>query len=219
MRGGRRYEAQGVEAQFEPDSRGRVLRNLIGVRSSREMARRESEALLAATNRIIDQTRVDQRFTAADICRMHRMWLGEIYAWAGQYRQVNMEKDGFMFAAANQVPRLMQELERGPLREFTPCRFNDSTSQAHALGVVHAELILIHPFREGNGRCGRLVATLMGLQAGLPALDFGGIRSAGKRRYVAAIQAAMAGNYTPIASVFSAVIARTLRKQPRTLRG
>lgn len=218
MRSGSRYEARGLEAQFEPGSRGRVLRNLIGVRSIREMARRESEALLAATNRIIDETRVDQRFTAADICRMHRFWLGEIYAWAGEYRQVNMEKDGFMFAAANQVPRLMDEFERGPLREFTPCRFDDLAAQAHALGVVHAELILIHPVREGNGRCARLLATLMGLQAGLPALDFGGIRGAEKRRYIAAIQAAMGRDYTPIARIFSAVIARTLRSQARVLR-
>lgn len=43
------------------------------------------------------------------------------------------------------------------------------------MAVVHAELMLIHPFRDGNGRCGRR-ATLMGLQAGLPILDFGGTR-------------------------------------------
>ena len=151
MRGGSRYEAQGIETEFEPGSRGRVLRNLIGVRSSREMARRESEALLAATQRVIDETGVDQQFTVADICLMHHVWLGGIYAWAGAYRQVNVGKDGFMFAAANQVGRLMLEFERGPLREFTPCRSEDVHAQAHAMGVVHAELILIHPFREGNG--------------------------------------------------------------------
>lgn len=46
-----RYDAQGVEAEFEPGSRGRVLRNLLGIRSVREMQRAESEALLTATNR------------------------------------------------------------------------------------------------------------------------------------------------------------------------
>jgi cell filamentation protein len=112
----------------------------------------------------------------------------------------------------------MHELERGPLREFTPCRFEDVAAQAHALGVVHAESILIHPFREGNGRCARLLATLMGLQAGLPALDFGGIRGAEKRRYFAAIQAALDRNYAPIARIFGAVIARTLRAQAKPLR-
>ena len=130
-----------------------------------------------------------------------------------------MEKDGFPFAASNQVPRLMHELERGALRRFTPCRFEAADEQAHALGVVHAELILIHPFREGNGRCARLLATLMALQAELPALDFGGIRGVEKRRYFAAIHAAMGRDYAPIAGIFRAVIARTLRSQTKVLRG
>ncbi len=33
---------------------------------------------------------------------------------------------------------------------------------------VHEELVLIHPFREGNGRVARLLSTLMAFQAGLP---------------------------------------------------
>jgi cell filamentation protein len=134
-------------------------------------------------------------------------------------RSLLMEKDGFPFAAADQVPRLMHELESGPLRDFTPCRFENTAAQAHAMGVVHAELILIHPFREGNGRCARLLATLMGLQAGLPALDFSGIRGVEKRRYFASIQAALGRDYAPIARISIAVITRTLRTQARPLRG
>ncbi len=103
----------------------------------------------------------------------------------------------------------------GPLRSFTPCRMADVDDQAHALGVVHAELILIHPFREGNGRCSRLLATLMAFQAGLPALDFGGIRGREKQSYFAAIQAAIARDYAPITAVFRAVIAKTLRASTR----
>lgn len=212
-----RYEPQGDEAELEPGSRGRVLRNRLGVRSSREMARMESAALLATTDRLIDETRVDQRFTAADICRMHKLWLGRIYRWAGEYRSVNMGKDGFMFAAATQIPRLMRDFEHGPLRQFTPCQFEKTRDQAHALGVVHAELVLIHPFREGNGRVGRLLAMLMGLQAGLPALDFHGIRGAEKHRYIVAIQAAMGRDYAPITSIFAAVIAKTLRSQAKKI--
>jgi len=206
-----RYAAHGPEAEFERGSRGRVLRNLLGIRSAREMARRESEDLLAATQRLIDETRLDQRFTADDVRRIHRTWLAEIYVWAGEYRQVNITKGGFMFAAANQVARLMGELERGPLRTCTPCRFESADEQAQALAVVHAELILIHPFREGNGRCARLLSTLMGLQAGLPALDFSGVRGEGKRRYIAAVHAALDRDYGPMTTVFRRIIARTLR--------
>ena len=41
---------------------------------------------------MIDEARIDQRFTAEDIRRMHRLWLREIYSWVGEYRQVNMAK-------------------------------------------------------------------------------------------------------------------------------
>jgi len=162
---------------------------------------------------LIDETRLDQRFTADDVRQTHRTWLAQIYVWAGEYRQVNITKSGFMFAAANQVARLMGEFEHGPLRDYTPCRFELADEQAQALAVVHAELILIHPFREGNGRCARLLSTLMGLQAGLPALDFSGVRGEEKRRYVAAVHAALDRHYGPMTTVFRRIIGRTLRAQ------
>ena len=188
-----------------------MLRNRLGITCVRAIQREESEALLAVTHELIDDITVDQRFTAKDIRTMHRRWLGEIYEWAGEYRSVNIAKGEFMFAAAAQVPRLMQELEEGPLWQYTPCRMTSAEEQATALAIVHAEFELIHPFREGNGRCGRLLATLMGLQAGLPPLDFGGIRAAKKRSYIAAVHSAMDREYGPMTQVFREVIARTLR--------
>jgi len=92
------------------------------------------------------------------------------------------------------VPRLMREFERGPMRDLTPCWAVGVDEQARALTVVHVELLLIHPFREGNGRCARLVALLMGLQAGLPVLNFAGVRGEEKRRYIAAVQAGLDRN-------------------------
>ena len=127
-----RYDAVGPEAEFQPGSRGRVLRNRLGTTSVRELERRESAALLMATQQIIDETRMDQRFTAGDFRRMNQLWLGEIYEWAGEYRRVNIAKGAFMFAAAIQIPRLMQDLERGPLREYTPCSFSATAAQATA---------------------------------------------------------------------------------------
>ncbi len=188
-----------------------MLRNRLSIRSVRSIEREESEALLATTQQLIDEVTVDRRFTAADICSMHRRWLGSIYEWAGQYRSVNIAKGEFMFAAAAQVPRLMQQLERGPLRLYTPCTATSAEEQAAMLAIVHAEFILIHPFRDGNGRCGRLLAMLMGLQAGLPPLDFGGLRGAKKRGYIAAVHSAMDRDYEPMTAVFREMIVRTLK--------
>lgn len=206
-----RYQAKGVEAEFEPGSRGRVLRNLLGIRSARDIAQVESEALLKATERSFGRYTIDHRFTAEDVCAIHRDWLGDIYAWAGEYRNVNIAKGNFRFAAAAQIPRLMHELERGALATFTPCHFERHDDIAHALAVVHAELVLVHPFREGNGRCARIVSALMSLQAGLPPLDFGGVTGKKKRAYISAIHAAMGRDYEPMTSAFRQVVDRTLR--------
>lgn len=214
-----RYEATGVEAQFEPGSRGRVLRNLLGIRRVREMHEAEFDGLLRATEAWFSRARTDQRFTAADIRSMHREWLGDIYPWAGEYRTVDLAKGDFYFANAGQIHRLMAELERGPLTSYTPCRPAPVADVAHAIAVVHAELVLIHPFREGNGRCARLLAGLMGLQAGLPALRFDRLDGKGKASYFAAIQTALGRDYGPLSALFVSVIERTVMRQRRSSRG
>jgi cell filamentation protein len=81
---------------------------------------------------------------------------------------------------------------------------------ASALAETHVELVLIHPFREGNGRVARVLSTLMALQAGLPALDFGPIAGSARNAYFAAIQAGMDRNYGPMEKLFARIIDRSL---------
>lgn len=206
-----RYEARGIEAEHEPGSRGRVLRNLCGITRVRDIEQAESEALLAVQEWAVERYAADHRFVAADICDLHRRWLGGIYAWAGNYRTVNLEKDGFPFAAAAQVPRLMAAFERDELAAATPCLGMDREHLLTALARTHGELVLIHPFREGNGRCARLLVWLMALQAGLPPLDFGPLAGRGKRAYLSAVQAVLDRDYGPLQVRFAAVIRRSLR--------
>ena len=202
-----RYDTERLtEAQFEPGSRGRVLKNLLGIRSKRGMDALEATKLADATDWTIRHVTADQRFTAAEICKWHTQWLGEVYEWAGEYRQVNISKGGFVFAMAAQVPRLMQEFERDVLARFTPCTFDNLEDALEALAITHCELVLTHPFREGNGRVSRLLSTLMALQAGLPLLDFSVIKGKQREAYFAAVQAGMGRDYAPMIEVFRKVV-------------
>jgi len=212
LKKGRRYDMSALpETQSEPGSHGRVLKNLLGITRKREMDDVEARELLRALEELIRIYDDRHRFTAADVRRIHQIWLGPIYAWAGQYRQVNVSKGDFPFAVAGQIPRLMTELEKGLLREFTPCRFASQEEVVRAIAMVHTELMLIHPFREGNGRVGRLLATLMALQAGLPPLDFRGIKGRNRHKYFAAVRAGLDQDYGPMERIISGVIRRTLR--------
>ena len=207
-----RYVAVGPEAEFEPGSRGRVLRNLLGIKLVCDMNLAESQALEIVQDLALDRFEADHRFTAQDICELHALWLDEVYPWAGQYRSVDIGKGGFQFAHARFIPRLMAELERGALRAHTPCRPAEEITLALALAEVHAELILIHPFREGNGRLARLLAVLMALQAGMPPLDFSPMQGRGKRVYIGAIHAAMGHDYRPLTAVFEKIIWRSQQR-------
>lgn len=202
-----RYDTEQLtEAQFEQGSRGRVLKNLLGIRSKYAMDEMETTKLAEAIDWAIRRVTAEQRFTAADICLWHKQWLGELYPWAGEYRQVNIGKGGFMFAMSAQVPRLMQEFERKELARFTPCTFDNLEDVLEALAITHCELVLIHPFREGNGRISRLLSSLMALQAGLPLLDFSSIKGKKREEYFAAVQASMGGDYEPMREIFRRVV-------------
>jgi cell filamentation protein, protein adenylyltransferase len=203
-----KYAAAGMESEFQPGSRGRVLRNFLGITRVREMEAVESQALEVAQEMALQQYGPDHRFTPADIRRLHRLWLGRIYPWAGKYRSVNIGKGGFQFAHAPLIPRLMAEFGKEVLRRHTPCGRAIDLSVARSLAEVHAELILIHPFRDGNGRVARLLTALMVSQAGLGSLHFGALAGRRKRSYVHAIHAALSRDYVPLETLFVRVIER-----------
>jgi cell filamentation protein len=122
LKNGRRYNTSGIaEAEFEPGSGRRVLKNLLGIKRKREMDRIKARELLRAHEETVTLYDRDHQFSAGDICKMHQIWLGPIYPWAGQYRKVNLTRDNSTFAAANQIPKLMNDLEKGPLASCTPC--------------------------------------------------------------------------------------------------
>ena len=147
----KKYDVLGlIEVQFEPGSGGRVLKNLPGIKAKRAMDRLEAQEQLRALDVVSKLFGENHCFSAEDICHIHKVWLGPIYPWAGQYRQVNISKGGFEFARAMAIPANMEEFTKGPLRDFTPCRGKSMEQIIRALAVVHVEFVLIHPFREGN---------------------------------------------------------------------
>jgi cell filamentation protein len=119
---------------------------------------------------------------------------------------LNIDKAGFQFAHAPLIPRLMTILGKVVLRRHTPCGRATDVSVARSLAEVHAELILIHPFRDGNGRLARLLALLMARQAGINPLRLSALAGSGKRTYVQAINAAMSRDYAPLETLFSSAI-------------
>jgi cell filamentation protein len=122
----------------------------LSINKKRDIDRLEAREYLRTIQEISKLFSEHHCFIAEDICQIHHIWLGKIYSWAGRYRQVNISKGRFPFAMSRYVPALMQDLERGPLSSFTPCRNKSIHDVAQAIAIVHTELVLIHPFRDEN---------------------------------------------------------------------
>jgi cell filamentation protein len=200
-----RYEAGEAQGSYEPGSDDRVLRNKLGVTDPDEMDEVELQLLGQIYRAVLVEALPDRRLYVEDLQTWHRRWLGNVYEWAGMERSVNMGKGDFHFAAAAQVPRLLTVFERDYLARFTPCHDIDDASLIEAIAVTHVEFILIHPFREGNGRLSRLLADVMVVQAGREPLDYSAWE-ADKAAYFGAIQAGLANDYRPMQRLFEAAL-------------
>ena len=192
-----RYKPSGSQSEFQPGSDGEVLRNLLDITSAEEMDEIELDLLDQLYQSIFRKGFPDRRLTVADLRSWHHQWLGNVYAWAGEVRNVNLSKGDFHFAAADQIPRLLDEFQEACLNRFTPNHRLSDEALSEALAVTHVELILIHPFREGNGRLARLLCDVMAVQADRDLLDYTEW-DRDKERYFAAIQQGLARTYAPM---------------------
>ena len=171
--------------------------NLLGITSPEEMNEVELGLLVQIYENVLVEDLPNRVLTVEDLKTWHRRWLGNVYTWAGQERSVNMGKGGFSFAAAGQIPRLLQQFEQSCLQRWTPCHGLDLGELVEAIAVTHVELILIHPFREGNGRLSRLLADVMAVQAGHDPLDYSAWET-NKDAYIGAIHQGVLMNFEPM---------------------
>lgn len=83
------------------------------------------------------------------------------------------------------------------------------TNEKSVAGISKSWIREIHPFREGNGRLARLLASIMALRSGMPLLYFGSIKGRKKEEYFALVRAGLDRNYKPMEKIFGDVIAST----------
>jgi len=167
-----KYETVGAQGRFQPGSNDLVLENKLGITDPAERDEAELILLEKLYEDVLLHDLPTGQIKVADLKRWHYRWLGNLYAWAGDERSVNMSKGDFHFAAAARIGQLLDTFEVEYLQRYTPCSGYDDERLIEAVAVVHVELILIHPFRDGNGRISRLLADVMVAQAGRPPLDY-----------------------------------------------
>ena len=202
-----RYDATGnIEAEYEPGTS--ILRNKSRITDQSRLDRLEFEALLRSQEAYYGLVGEDTVMTNALLSEIHRHWLGDIYAWAGRHRTVNLSKGDFRWPPPGRIVANMATFEERFLRRETPCAGKSLEGTARSIAIVQAEFLLIHPFRDGNGRLIRLAANLMALQAGFPPMDYGFEDAARRETYIAAVRRGYLQDYAPLETIVREAIRR-----------
>lgn len=173
--------------------------NLLGLTNPEEIAEAEFEGFLFAEIMLTERLTPSTCFDCSYIRNIHHLALGELYAFAGKYRTVNMSKGGFLFPAAQFIAESMKLFEDQILLKL-PDHYANKKTLIKDVALVHGELLFIHPFREGNGRTARILANLMVRKQGYQGLHFNKINF---KEYVIAVQHISEKNYHPMEKIIA----------------
>lgn len=180
------------------EEEGEVLPNLLGLATSEEIAEAEFLGFVKAHNTAVDELTDDTQFNLAYLYALHKNALGRLYSFAGKLRTVNMSKDDFPFPPASFLAQSIHDFEVDFLTPLENVSDNELLIQ---LARMHAELLFVHPFREGNGRTIRLFTNIIYLSRTGKELDFS-ILDKNLKTYIAAVQQATKKEYGLMEKLF-----------------
>ncbi|MCI5947298.1 MAG: Fic family protein [Oscillospiraceae bacterium] len=123
-----------------------ALENKLGITDSAQLAREEEriskkKAAELFENGILDTLKAGS-FDA--LKTIHKYLFGDIYDFAGKVRTVNIAKGSFRFAPVMYLDAALANIDKMPQSTFDE------------IVEKYVEMNVAHPFREGNGRSGRI---------------------------------------------------------------
>ncbi len=188
------FQEPGDATPLEPEERAALRQSWITHRRDLNEAEQENIVKGAAWARRSRSRKPDGLLTVAFAQSLHKRMFGEVWKWAGAYRQTAKN----IGIEAHRVPAEMPML-------FDDIRYwlENATYPPDEIAVrLHHRLAAIHPFANGNGRHARLMADLLVERLNGKAFTWGGgsLSDAGelRARYIAALRAADGHDIAPL---------------------
>lgn len=123
-----------------------VLANKLGIDDSAQLASVEEHLSKKRAMELFEQHLLDDKAPGAyaTLEFIHFYLFQDIYDFAGQTRTVNIAKGSFRFAPVVYLNEALHNIEKMPQANFDE------------IIAKYVEMNVAHPFREGNGRAGRI---------------------------------------------------------------
>lgn len=127
----------------------KILKNKFNIKDLNKLSKLENSIVVTKLAYLHDYG-MDEEFDSNHLCKLHEFLFSDVYEFAGKYREVDMFKKYGGFTEYqlidSEVERITNEYKN---KEILVSSVFDI---AKFLADYYYELIMIHPFREGNGR-------------------------------------------------------------------
>jgi cell filamentation protein len=133
-----------------------ILENKLNITNQVELAKAEERLSKQRAKQLFDTGDIEKVDvgTFAGLAFIHRYLFSDVYAFAGNIRDVNIAKGNFRFAPLMYLEASLKHIDAMPQGTFDE------------IIEKYVEMNVAHPFREGNGRATRIWLDLM-LKRGL----------------------------------------------------
>lgn len=145
-----------------PDSN--VLKNKLNIRDNKLLKTAEEEITSIKQMELLKNP-IKGNFSKAHLMNIHKFIFEDIYSFAGKIRREQISKADTMFYPPNLIDRELDKVF-AKIKEKNMLKETDREKVFDNLAYVMAELNIIHPFREGNGRSIREFIRLMAKHIG-----------------------------------------------------
>ena len=128
-----------------------VLKNKLGITNAEELQQAEADITFKKLTELYLNP-IAGNFDAEHYREIHRYLFGDIYDFAGEYRNVDMRKD-FYFVTNSELENSLNIVLEEMHRDFLKC--HSYQDYVIFLSEFYYDILTVHPFREGNGRTTR----------------------------------------------------------------
>ena len=151
-----------------------VLRNKLNIKDLETLKNAEDEITLVKQMELL-QNPIKGSFTKSHLFNIHKFIFGDIYSFAGKIRNEDISKGTTTFYPSELINRELDKVFL-KIKEENMIRETDRDKVINNLAYVMAELNIIHPFREGNGRSIREFIRVLAKRCGYD-LNWGNVDS------------------------------------------
>lgn len=197
-----------VEAEFI-DKDQQILVNIPGITDLETLQIAEEEFLARAYEQLLSEVRIDTPMTVELLKHIHQTIFGQLFAWSGRWRTVQISKPGAVWPPPHFLEQAMASYELECLSKYPASKLTDDSLFCAAVGEIQGEFLAIHPFREGNARTIKLMTNLLALQSGRPLLAYDASEN-GSEHYISAAKAALIRkDYVPLTKLIAEALGRS----------